>query len=232
MGPSLRVDDPRLQPDVICCPEDSSAERRADRLVHIVGVSAAVIGAPVLLAFTMRWHGASSVTLASTIYALTLIAMLTLSAAYHLSDEPRRRALLRRGDHAAIFAKIAGTFTPIIVLHGGPGSLGVLTMLWFGAIAGMLIRLFQPPGWDRVAVSLYLALSWGTVVFVLPMLMGLSPTGFRLVLAGGLLYTFGVIFHLWETLPYQNAIWHALVLIATALCFLAIVVEISLAGTV
>lgn len=232
MEQSVRVADPFSLPDVPQCPAYSPAERRADRMIHIIGVSSAALAGPALLIFALYWHGVSSVTFASSVYAFTLIGMLAISAAYHTNEDPRWRAILRRSDHAAIFAKIAGTFTPIIVLHGGPESVTVLSLLWLSAIAGMLIKLYQPPTWDRFAVGLYLALAWGTVIYVLPVLMGLSPAGFRLVLTGGVIYTLGVIFYLWDSLPFQNAIWHFFVLVATALCFTAILMEIGIAGTV
>lgn len=205
------------------------AERRADALVHWTGLTAAALGVPALLAIALIRHGVSGITLAALVYSATLLAMLGFSAAYHMSDHPRRRDILRRGDHAAIFAKIAGAYTPLTILHGGPMTFKILALLWGGALLGMAFKIGWPRLAERAAVVLYLALGWSVVVLGTPVLAALSPAGFCLTVSGGVLYTLGVIIFLWDGLPYQNAFWHGTVLAATKLVFAAIVVELAVA---
>lgn len=208
----------------------SPAERRADRVVHMLGLSAAALAVPLLLVYAARWHGASAVTAAALVYSMTLVAMLGFSAAYHLIDRPGLRDWLRRGDHAAIYAKIAGAYTPLTILHGGGWTLPLLAALWGAAGIGMVVKIALPRRGDGLAIPVYLVMGWSAVLIGAPLLDGLTPTALHLTLAGGVLYTIGVGFYLWESLPFQVAIWHALVLAATTLVFLAILVELSAAA--
>lgn len=208
----------------------SPAERRADGVVHMLGIGSAALAVPIMLIYAARWHGASPITAAALVYCATLVAMLGLSAAYNMSDSPDLRDWLRRGDHAAIYAKIAGAYTPVTILHGGDWSMPMLGLLWAGAAAGMALKIGWPRRWDGLSILFYVAMGWSVVVIGAPVLDGLTPTGFWLIAGGGMLYTIGVVFYLWEDLPFQNAIWHAMVLAATALIFAAILTELAAAA--
>ena len=213
------------------CRVYSPAERRADHAIHILGLAWAAVAVPLMLFYVLRWHGASPITAAALVYSATLFATLGFSAAYHMAERPDLVEWLRRGDHAAIYAKIAGAYTPIVILHGGPWTASMLAFLWACAAAGMTLKIAWPRRWDRLAVLFYLAMGWSAVLAGGPVLEGLTATGFWLIVAGGVLYSVGVIFYLWESLPFQNAIWHALVLTATALVFSAILGELAAAAT-
>ena len=208
----------------------SPAERRADHVIHVLGLVSAAVAVPLMLFYVLRWYGASTVTAAAAVYAASLLATLGFSAAYHMTERPDLADWLRRGDHAAIYAKIAGAYTPVVMLHGGPLTAPTLAFLWACAAAGMALKIGWPRRWDRAAVVIYLAMGWSAVVIGGPLLEGLTELGLRLIVAGGLLYTIGVVFFLWESLPFQNAIWHALVLTATALVFSAILGELAAAA--
>jgi len=131
---------------------------------------------------------------------------------------------LRRFDQAAIFAKIAGTYTPLAFAKiGGLTGAGLLIGVWSVALFGIVGKLSSARRWERTTIVLYLALGWIGVLAISAMLDTLEPVSLILLFAGGILYSVGVIFHLWSSLPYQNAIWHLFVLVATASHFLAIV---------
>ena len=205
--------------------QHSRAELRADLLVHLAGLAFAVVAGPVLV--VLAWLRADGATVAAvTVYAMTLIAMLGASAAYHLSRHPRWRAALRRLDHGAIYLKIAGTYTPFaaISMSAGAGP-GLLTTVWSVAGAGLALKLFAPMRFERLSVALYLALGWAGVWVWSEMAAALSPQGLILLGAGGALYSVGVGFFLWEKLPFNNAIWHLHVLVASVCMFAAVAVE-------
>ena len=208
----------------------TEAERRADHAIHLLGLGAAALAVPMMIVYAARWHGTSPVTLAALVYAASLFATLGFSAAYHMTERPDLSDWLRRGDHAAIYAAIAGAYTPVVILHGGPMTQPMLVLLWCCAAAGMTLKIAWPRRWDGLAVLFYVAMGWSAVIVGGPVLEGLTDSGFRLILAGGILYTVGVAFYLWESLPYQNAIWHAFVLTATALIFTAILGELAAAA--
>lgn len=212
--------------------EYTDAERRADHAIHLLGLGAATLAIPLMILYAARWHGISPVTLAALVYAASLIATLGFSAAYHMSERPDLSDWLRRGDHAAIYAAIAGTYTPVVILHGGPSTVPMLVLLWCCAAAGMTLKIGWPRRWDGLAVLFYVAMGWSAVIVGGPVLEGLTDHGFLLILTGGVLYTVGVIFYLWESLPFQNAIWHGFVLTATGLIFTAILNELAAAAAV
>lgn len=217
-------------PSEMECRPYTPAERLADKAVHLLGLGSAALGVPLLMVYATRWHGASPITVATLIYGATLFATIGFSAAYHMAERPDLRDWLRRGDHAAIYAKIAGAYTPVVMLHGGASTGPMLTFLWVAALAGIVLKLAWPRRWDGLAVLFYVAMGWSAVLVGGPVLSGLTPTGFLLIVTAGLLYTGGIVFFLWERLPFQNAIWHAFVLTATALVFTAILIELAAAG--
>jgi hemolysin III len=130
---------------------------------------------------------------------------------------------LRRCDHAAIFIKIAATYTPFAVAKmGGTVGLVLLAAVWGIALAGAAAKLIAPHRVASMSTLLYLAQGWLCVLTMQPLLSALSPTAMILLLVGGVLYTVGVIFHRWERLSYHNAIWHGFVLVASACHFGAV----------
>jgi len=199
-------------------PQYSRAERIADAVVHALGL---VFGLAACIALAILvWPRRDAVLgLAVGLYGAGLLAMLACSALYNLVD------------HAAIFVMIAGTYTPfMLVAVGGAWGVALLGFVWSVAIAGVALKLFWPWRLERLSVAAYLLLGWSIVVVLDPLLGALSAAGLALLLAGGLLYSLGVVFHLWARLPYHNAIWHAFVLAAAVCHFIAIVSEVAVAG--
>lgn len=208
--------------------EPSRRELVADATVHVVGLMAGIGGAAVLLTLGLLRRDFADVA-ALLVYALGLLAMLAFSAAYNLARRSRRRALLRRFDHAAIFAMIAGTYTPFTTLRlQGDWSIGLTGAVWGVALTGMVLKLWKPQLVEKASVPLYLALGWIIVVAVNPLLGALDASTLILLGIGGLLYSAGVIFHVWETLPYQNAAWHGFVLAAAMVHYAAVIDAIIL----
>jgi len=151
------------------------------------------------------------------------MAMLCCSAAYNFSVSRSRREILRRVDHAAIFLLIAGTYTPFTArILPGKWSFWMTGLIWASALAGALLKLGCPHRLERVDLALYLALGWVIVVAWKPLLAVIDLETAFLILSGGILYTIGSIFHAWHDLRFQNAIWHAFVLVAAGCHYAAV----------
>jgi hemolysin III len=119
--------------------------------------------------------------------------------------------------------KIAATYTPFaLVKLGGPVGLALLAGVWIVAVTGAAAKLVAPGQFVRTAYVLYLAQGWACLLVLKPLVLALSATALELLVVGGVLYTVGVAFHLWHKLPYNNAIWHGFVLLASACHFVAI----------
>ena len=204
-----------LQPPHSRYRDFDAAEVRMDAIVHVAGVGFALAGAVTLIvsAFRLSWGEFAAVW----IYAFGLVAVLAVSATYNMWPASRVKWILRRFDHSAIYLLIAGTYTPFLMrINGGVVSPGLLAGIWTIAGIGIAIKLMLPGRFDRLAIVLYLALGWSGIVFYDRVFAVLPSSTIWWLAAGGLLYTIGVIFHVWERLRFQNAIWHAFVLTAAA----------------
>ena len=191
-------------------------EIRADALVHGAGILAALVGSTGLLVHA----GVSWVLVA---YIFGLIMMLACSAAYNLTPPSQLKWILRRFDHSAIFLLIAGTYTPLLPFLPDAAqswTLGLVT--WLGAALGIAMKFVFPGRFDRLAILVYLALGWVGITAAGAFAQVLPPQVLNLIIAGGILYTAGVIFHIWENLKFHNAIWHGFVGVAAACHFAAI----------
>lgn len=203
----------------------SRAERLSDGAVHVAGIGVAMILAPALVVIAAR-GGNLWMIAAAVVYGLSLIVMLACSALYHMTPEPKLKGRLRRLDQSAIYFKIAGTYTPFAVLSG-PQAMPFLAGLWAAAAAGVSIKLLASRDLFGLTVALYLAMGWAAVIAGAPILDHMTSEGFRLVLAGGLLYTVGVLFLVWEQLPFHNTIWHVFVLVASLTVYAAVLIELA-----
>jgi hemolysin III len=201
-------------------------EMGVDGGIHACAIVAGVIGSVVLL-FAAAAEGAADIA-AVAVYSGCLITMFACSAAYNLGRFTRHGHWLKHVDQAAIFLMIAGTYTPFTALRlSGVWSVIFTTLVWGAALVGILLRLLHGRLFERVSVAIYLALGWMGLVLVAPLLQALSVPTFILLASGGALYTIGVVFHLWERLPFQSAIWHLFVVAAAATHFVAVLLSLG-----
>ena len=211
-------------------PTYSKGEVWADTAAHVLGLLFGLIATAALL-FTASQHDQLLLILGASLYGLGLLAMLTCSAAYNLWPPSPTKELWRRFDHAAIFVMIAGTYTPFLMNRvGGDWGYGLLSFVWSVAVVGAVLKLVFPRRWESITIGLYLGLGWSILIAINPLLRSISMDSLVLIAAGGLIYSVGVVFHLWERLPYQNAIWHWLVLAAAVCHYIAIFNEVAIAA--
>ena len=197
------------------------AEITLDAVVHGIGLVLGIAGTAILIAFTLRSPAVGDLPVA-IVYATGLLAMLGFSAAYNLWPVSRIKWLLRRFDHSAIYLLIAATYTPFISQMKNGLASALLVGVWSVAAVGIALKLALPGRFDRLSIVLYLLLSWSGVMMY-DVIAALPASTLWLLGAGGLFYTFGVAFHLWESLRFQNAIWHAFVVFAAACHYTAVI---------
>jgi len=197
-------------------------ERLADGIVHALGTVGALAGGVSLIVMTAR-STVPGQLLPVIAYVTGLLLSLGCSAAYHLLPRSRHREWLRRFDHAAIFALIAGTYTPVAVLAlGPPWDVALTAAVWTAAAAGMILKLARPRAIERISVALYLVLGWIGVIALRPLIAALGGGPLLLILGGALVYSGGVVFHL-SSRRFHAALWHASVLVAASFHFAAVV---------
>jgi len=160
---------------------------------------------------------------AAAVFMASSLLLFGNSALYHrFSWSPTTKAVLKRIDHANILLLIAGTYTPIAVLALRPdkGAL-LLTLVWSGAVAGILFRVFwiNAPRW--LYVALYLLLGWAAVMYLVDLLEA-NVAMMILVIVGGLLYTGGaIVYAMKKPNPWPGHFgFHEIFHVCTVLAFL------------
>lgn len=207
-------------------PDYSRTERIADGVVHVVGVGVALIAVVFLFIFTNQ-HLAGGIYTATAIYAAALVLMLAASGCYHILAHTRARPILRRIDHAAIYVKIAGTFTPLSVLLGTGFAYVILILVWCLALIGASAKLMARRGQMGTGWWSYFLLGAAGVLLFVPLAGVVSLLSLVLMVLGGALYTVGILFYCRDSLRYATAIWHGFVLLASASFFIGITTALA-----
>jgi len=190
----------------------SPAELIADGVVHGIGLAVALALGTVLVVFAAIGTARPELPAIVT-YLATLLTVLGVSLAFNLAPAASGlRRLMARLDQAAIFLLIAGTYTPFLAVLGGtPGSKLLAVLVWGLALVGVALKLIVPQNFGRLAIAFYLAIGWSGILVCQPLASVLPPPSFWLIIAGGLTYTAGIVFHLWDRLKFQNVLWHVFV---------------------
>ncbi len=212
---------------VLTCRPHSHAELIADGAVHAAAIVAGVIGFAVLFQ-KIALQGDAGDGVAMAVYAAGFFLLFGFSCAYNMTPPSPAKAILRRFDHASIYLMIGGTYTAILSqARLSVGSVALAVAVWIAVIAGASLKLFFPGRFERFSVRAYLALGWSAVFAIPPLASALPAGALALVVAGGLIYSAGVAFYLWESLKFQTAIWHAFVMVAAACQFVGVLEAIG-----
>lgn len=200
----------------------SAAELVVDSIVHILGLVGAIAAGSILLAFAIS--EAAPELPALFIYIFSLVAVLGVSLAYNVTPVSPIKMLLARFDQAAIFLFIAGSYTPFLAVMAGTttGTL-MTTFVWGASLIGVALKLIVPEHFGRLAITLYLAIGWSGILVFQSLAQTLPTSTMWLLLAGGVTYSLGIIFHLWEKLKFQNALWHVFVVGGASLHLWAVI---------
>lgn len=204
------------------------AAHLADLVIHIVGLTLAIVGGAVALAMAVS-HGEIGRVAAIGVYALGLVAMLAFSTAYNFA-QPKWRPFLYRVDHAGIFLMIAASYTPFTtqLLHG-TWSWAMTATVWSLATVGILSKLFLPRLGEMVTVVFYLALGWVVVVALKPLVHDTPLPALVLLAAGGIVYSLGAVLFIVKHSKFRRAIWHGHVVAGAATHYAAIMVGVVMA---
>lgn len=202
----------------------SWAEDLSDAVVHIAGLAVVCIAVPVLIVLAALQRGDLTAMVGTSVYSGGLIAMILCSALYNMVRRPGWAWLLQRLDHAAIYLKIAGTYTAFVLLAGQGGMLALV--VWAAAGVGVLLKAISPERFRPVALALYLGMGWAGVIGGGDLLAALPGVVVGLMLAGGAIYSLGVGFYLWQGLRFHYTVWHICVLAATLVFYAAVLVAV------
>ncbi len=196
----------------ISLPKQTIGEEIANGITHGIGIALSVAGLVLLVVFASLQGDAWKIV-SFSIYGVTLITLYLFSTLYHSFTNVKMKKFFRLFDYASIYLLIAGTYTPVtLTILRGPLGWTIFGIIWGLAIFGILKQfLFFDKYWAFSVVT-YLIMGWLIVFVIKPLLHEVPFMFFIWMLIGGLFYTLGMIFFVWEKMPYNHSIWHLFVL--------------------
>lgn len=205
------------QPNAPAVTNNGRSEELANTLSHALGLGLSVLGLIYLVLNSLHYQGLQKIDLfqlvSFSIFGLSMIALYASSTLYHAAKEQDKKAKYKMWDHCAIYLLIAGTYTPflLVTMRETVGWL-FFFIIWGIALFGILLKVKFKHRFKLLRVSTYLVMGWLVVLTFSDLKAALDPEGLNLLIAGGIVYTLGVVFYLVERIPYSHAIWHLFVL--------------------
>lgn len=200
----------------------SLREDIANSISHGFGVVSITTAAPFLLLASID-RGSVWAIVCASIFAATAVLLYLVSTLYHAVRPGSIKRFLQLCDHNAIFLLIAGTYTPFTLgALPGPWGWSLFGVVWGLAILGIVVEVLRIKYRELVAITLYVTMGWLGLIAVYPLLQRIPAGGLLLLLAGGLAYTIGIVFYVFEHVPYAHLVWHLFVLAGTTFHFFAV----------
>lgn len=161
--------------------------------------------------------------ISAVVFSIAMTLLYLASTLYHYSSSQKTRQYLRIFDHASIYLLIAGTYTPftLVTLHGTWGWI-LFGVTWMMAIGGIILKLFYTGRYNLLSTIMYAVMGWNIVFAIFPLMAQLTMPGFYWLLAGGIMYSVGAVFFMFDTIKYTHAIFHLFVLAGTICHFFAV----------
>lgn len=160
------------------------------------------------------------------IYGLSLMVLYDMSTFYHAIPNKRAKRVLRIFDHCSIFVLIAGTYTPYtLVALRGPLGYGLFTAVWAVTILGIVLNAISIERFKVFSMICYVAMGWIVIFAYAPLKAALPMPGLLLLIAGGVVYTLGLLFFGMKK-RYAHSVWHLFVLTGSILHFLSVLLYV------
>jgi len=194
----------------------------ANSISHGLGMLFGIVSIPLLIATAIH-SGHWEAMIGSIVYGISFLMVFTTSTLYHGCHEPRLKETFKILDHISIYFLIAGSYTPFVLLYYYNGTgITLLLILWGLTLVGTVFKVWFTGKFNLISTGIYLLMGW-ILIFVGKSFFASFPTPvIWLIVAGGVLYTLGVIFFLWERYRYHHAVWHLFVLAAGICHFVAV----------
>eukprot|EP00163_Fabomonas_tropica_P000636 TRINITY_DN10405_c0_g2_i1.p1 TRINITY_DN10405_c0_g2~~TRINITY_DN10405_c0_g2_i1.p1 ORF type:complete len:230 (-),score=23.11 TRINITY_DN10405_c0_g2_i1:246-935(-) len=189
---------------------------------HGIGAFLSVIGTVALITGASQ-SGDVWKIVSFSIFGASLILLYLASALYHGAREPGLKKVFKTLDHCAIFLLIAGTYTPFLLVNmRGATGWTLFAIIWSLAVTGVVLKVIFKNRFKLARVGIYIAMGWLITFASSDLVANLSETALNLTIAGGIVYTAGVVFYLADRIPYMHAVWHLFVIGGSACHFSAI----------
>ena len=196
---------------------------RFNGYTHLAGAILAAAGAATLITLASLKGDATRIV-SFSVYGAALFLLFLVSTLYH-SLRGRAKDFFRKLDHVSIYLLIAGTYTPFtLVTLQGPWGWTLFGAIWTLAVFGIVQELWIARGARVLSLVIYLVMGWLAVVALVPLFRALDWQGMSWVVGGGVAYTAGIVFYVYdERFRHWHGIWHLFVLAGSILHYVAIV---------
>lgn len=190
--------------------------------IHVLGILFGITAIPILTALAVKSNHSFSVT-GAFVYGITFLMVFTFSTVYHSFQQPTIKRIFEILDHISIYFFIAGTYTPLILgyMHNATGMI-MLWLLWGLVLAGTTFKICFGCRYKILSTVVYFLMGWMLLWTGGSFFKAMPTQVIMLILSGGLLYTIGAGFYIWQHRKWSHAIWHLFVLAAAVCHYLAI----------
>ena len=212
-------------------PQYTKGEEIFNMVSHIVGGALGIITLVLAIIIGAIHHNVYGI-ISGIIFGISMIFLYTMSSIYHgLSPKLLSKKVMQILDHCAIFALIAGSYTPfaLCTLREYSTALGwiIFAVIWGFAALGITLNSIKIKKYKIFSMICYLVMGWCIVVKIniLPTL--LTIPGFILLLAGGIVYTIGAILYmLGKKHKYIHSVFHLSVFFGNLLHVLCVLIYV------
>jgi hemolysin III len=197
---------------------------RFNAITHLVGSVLAIIATAVAVTLTAAKADARTIA-AVAIYGSMMIVLYVSSTLYH-SLHGKAKDVFRVFDHTSIYLLIAGTYTPLtLVTLRGPLGWTLFAIVWTLAIIGVTKDAVFHGRLRAMSVTLYVMMGWLIVLAFVPLRRALPAEAIAWLVAGGIVYTVGIIFYaLGKRVAFTHGVWHLFV-IGGSICHYVVVLR-------
>lgn len=190
----------------------SIKEEIANSITHGIGFLLSIPALVILIVFAAK-TGDPWRVVSFTIFGVTMLLLYLFSTLLHSIQHKKAKDFFEIMDHSAIYLLIAGTYTPFVLvsIRGGLGWT-LFGIVWGLAVLGVIFKFFFVKKFIIMSTIIYVIMGWLIIIGIKPLYSILGNSGFMLLLVGGILYTMGSVFYVFQKIPYFHAIWHLFVI--------------------
>jgi hemolysin III len=198
----------------------------ANSITHGIGIIFGIAALPVLSALAATKDNTIAVV-GAAVYGFCFLLLFSMSTLYHAFQHPRAKKVLHVFDHISIYFLIAGTYTPFLLNYMlNARGVAMLCVLWGLTLLGIVFKVFFTGKFNFMSTLVYVGMGWILVFSGREFFNTIPASVLTMIVIGGVLYTTGVLFYLWEKLYYHHVIWHLFVLSAAVCHYVAVLLMV------
>ena len=200
---------------------------RLNSISHLVGTVFALVALGALLTVSIE-IGEPVVIIGFSVFGFSMVLLYSMSVLYHSFNPPKLKRIFKVLDHISIYLLIAGTYTPFMLISmGNANGWLILCIVWALAVIGIFSEIFLSGRAIKIGqVIIYLCMGWACSLYIGNIKAALPGMGFFWLLIGGIAYTTGIVFYVFDKLKWLNhahGIWHFFVLVGSISHFISVI---------